>query len=65
MNRRTGSVLGGLLFWQATINISMVIGLLPVVGVPLPLLSYGGSAVLTVFFGLGLVANVAVRRFVN
>ncbi|MBI5069774.1 MAG: rod shape-determining protein RodA [Deltaproteobacteria bacterium] len=55
----------GMLFWQAAINVAMVIGLLPVVGVTLPLMSYGGSSVLTVFFGLGLLANVAVRRFVN
>jgi rod shape determining protein RodA len=43
----------------------MVIGLLPVVGVTLPLMSYGGSSVLTVFFGIGLLANVGMRRFVN
>lgn len=55
----------GMLFWQATVNVSMVIGLLPVVGVTLPLMSYGGSSVLTVCFGLGLLFNVAVRRFVN
>jgi len=55
----------GMLFWQTAVNVAMVIGLLPVVGVTLPLMSYGGSSVLTVFFGLGLLANVAVRRFVN
>ena len=52
-------------FWQAAVNMGMVIGLLPVVGVPLPLMSYGGSAVLAAFLGLGLLVNVAVRRFVN
>ncbi len=57
--------ISGMLFWQTAVNIGMVIGLLPVVGVTLPLMSYGGSSVLTVFLGLGLVANVAVRRFVN
>jgi len=44
---------------------AMVVGMLPVVGVPLPLMSYGGSAVIATFLGLGLLANVAVRRFVN
>jgi rod shape determining protein RodA len=55
----------GMLFWQVTVNIGMVIGLLPVVGVTLPLMSYGGSSVLTIFFGIGLLANVGMRRFVN
>jgi rod shape determining protein RodA len=43
----------------------MVIGLLPVVGVTLSLMSYGGSSVLTMFLGIGLLANVGMRRFVN
>jgi rod shape determining protein RodA len=55
----------GMFFWQAAVNMGMVVGLLPVVGVPLPLMSYGGSAVVTAFLGLGLLTNVAVRRFVN
>jgi rod shape determining protein RodA len=55
----------GMIFWQAAVNMAMVVGLLPVVGVPLPLLSYGGSSVMTVFLGIGLLANVAARRFVN
>ena len=54
-----------MLFWQTAINIGMVTGVLPVVGVTLPLMSYGGSSVLTVFLGLGLLLNVAMRRFVN
>jgi rod shape determining protein RodA len=54
-----------MLFWQAAVNMAMVVGLLPVVGVPLPLMSYGGSAVITAFLGLGLLMNVSVRRFVN
>jgi len=57
--------ISGMLFWQAAVNVAMVIGLMPVVGVTLPLMSYGGSSVITVFFGLGLLGNVAVRRFVN
>jgi rod shape determining protein RodA len=55
----------GMLFWHAVINIGMVIGLLPVVGVTLALMSYGGSSVLTMFLGIGLLANVGMRRFVN
>lgn len=51
-----------LIFWQAFVNMGMVIGLLPVVGVPLPLFSYGGSSLLTVMVGLGITLNVAYRR---
>jgi rod shape determining protein RodA len=52
-----------MLFWQVSINIGMVSGLLPVMGVTLPLISYGGSSMLTVMIALGLVMNVSVRRF--
>lgn len=51
------------LFWHMFINVGMVIGLLPIVGVPLPLLSYGGSSMLTTMAGLGLVSSVAYRRY--
>ena len=54
---------GALLFWHVAINVGMVIGVLPVVGVTLPLVSYGGSSVLTIMAALGLVMNVSVRRF--
>ncbi len=57
--------LTAMLFWHVVINVGMVIGILPVVGVTLPLMSYGGSSVLTVFTGIGLLANVGMRRFVN
>jgi rod shape determining protein RodA len=57
--------LTGMLFWHVVINIGMVIGLLPVVGVTLPLMSYGGSSVLAIYSGIGLLANVGMRRFVN
>lgn len=52
-----------IVFWQVTINVGMVTGILPVVGVTLPLISYGGSSVLTVLIGLGLVMGVSLRRF--
>jgi rod shape determining protein RodA len=61
----TSAGVTGMIFWQAAVNMGMVVGLLPVVGVTLPLMSYGGTSVITVFLGIGLLANVAVRRFVN
>jgi rod shape determining protein RodA len=51
------------LFLHTTINIGMVIGLLPIVGVPLPLLSYGGSSFLTTMLALGLISSVSYRRY--
>jgi rod shape determining protein RodA len=53
---------GAMLFWHTVVNRLMVIGWAPVVGVPLPLVSYGGSSVLTIMTGLGLVASVSRRR---
>jgi len=52
-----------LLFWQAFINLAMVMGLLPVVGMPLPLFSYGGSSLLTSLAGIGILINIRMRRF--
>ncbi len=52
-----------LIFWQSVINLGMVSGMLPVVGMTLPLFSYGGSSVLTVAMGIGLLMNVSMRRF--
>lgn len=49
-------------FFHMFVNIGMVIGLLPVVGLPLPLMSYGGSSVVATLFSLGLVLGVAMRR---
>ncbi|MGO8918147.1 MAG: rod shape-determining protein RodA [Stellaceae bacterium] len=49
-------------FLYVFINIAMVMGLIPVVGVPLPLISYGGTAMLTVMFGMGLLMSVYVHR---
>lgn len=50
------------LFWHTVINIGMVVGLLPVVGLPLPFLSYGGASMITTMCGLGIVLNVSVNR---
>jgi rod shape determining protein RodA len=54
-----------LVFWHAFINMGMVTGMLPVVGVTLPLMSYGGTSVLVVFVALALLSSVGTRRFVN
>ncbi len=54
---------GALIFWHAFFNLGMVTGLLPIVGVTLPLFSYGGSSVMTVMMGIGLLMNVSMRRF--
>ncbi|MGE0086766.1 MAG: rod shape-determining protein RodA [Desulfococcaceae bacterium] len=54
-----------MIFWQALINLAMVMGLLPVVGVPLPFISYGGSSVLTIMICIGILMNVSMRRFVT
>jgi rod shape determining protein RodA len=50
------------IFAHVVINIGMVIGLMPVVGIPLPLISYGGSSMLSILFGLGIVQGVSMRR---
>jgi rod shape determining protein RodA len=51
--------------FQIAVNVGMVLGLMPVTGIPLPLLSYGGSSVLFTFLSLGIVMNIRMRRFVN
>ncbi|MFW6146960.1 MAG: rod shape-determining protein RodA [Thermodesulfobacteriota bacterium] len=52
-----------LIFWHLVINVCMVTGLLPVVGIPLALFSYGGSSVVSTLAAMGLVMNVSMRRF--
>ncbi len=52
-----------MIFWQLVINTGMVLGLLPVVGVPFPLISYGGSSAITTMAGVGLLLNIRMRRF--
>jgi rod shape determining protein RodA len=53
------------LSFHILVNVGMVVGFMPVTGIPLPLMSYGGSSVLFMFLALGLVMNVRMRRFVN
>ncbi|HVK74174.1 MAG TPA: rod shape-determining protein RodA [Kofleriaceae bacterium] len=49
-------------FWHVVVNIAMVLGMAPVVGVTLPFISYGGSSLLTFFLAMGMVASVSLRR---
>jgi len=64
---RHGAILAfgvvAMLFWHAFINIGMVLGMMPVVGIPLPLLSYGGSFIISTLIGVGLLLNVSMRRY--
>lgn len=65
---RFGSLLvvgmSAFILWQALINIGMVIGVLPVVGITLPFVSYGGSSLITLCLAIGLIENVSMRRYV-
>jgi len=51
-------------FWHIIINIGMVIGILPVVGAPLPFISYGGSALVINMAAVGILLNIHMRRFI-
>ncbi|PKN76998.1 MAG: rod shape-determining protein RodA [Deltaproteobacteria bacterium HGW-Deltaproteobacteria-10] len=53
-----------LISWEVFINAGMVLGVLPVVGIPLPFLSYGGSAMIVLLTAIGLLMNVSVRRLI-
>ncbi len=57
--------LTGMMFFSVVINASMMIGLAPTTGIPLPFVSYGGSSVATTFLGIGLILGVEYRRFAN
>jgi rod shape determining protein RodA len=65
---RYGSIIAfgvtAMIFWHVVINVGMVLGMMPVVGLPLPLLSYGGSATVVTLIGIGLLLNVRARRHV-
>ncbi len=64
---RSGTILTygvtAILASQITINIAMVLGLMPIVGMPLPFMSYGGSAMISHMIGIGLILNVRMRRY--
>jgi rod shape determining protein RodA len=63
---RMGSVIctgvAAMTFWHIVVNVAMVLGIAPVVGVTLPFISYGGSSLVTFFLVMGLVANVSLRK---
>lgn len=63
---RSGAVIcagvAAMTFWHVVVNVAMVLGLAPVVGVTLPFVSYGGSSLVTFFVATGLVANVSLRK---
>ncbi len=52
-----------LIFFHFAVNVGMVTGLLPIVGITLPLFSYGGSSVVSLLIGIGIVLGVGMRRF--
>lgn len=64
---RVGAVIcvgvAAMTFWHVVVNIAMVLGLAPVVGVTLPFISYGGSSLVVFFAAMGLVANVSLRKY--
>ncbi len=64
---RFGAILAvgivAVVFWQVVINVGMVTGLLPVVGIPLLLFSYGGSSLISTMAAMGLLMNISMRRF--
>jgi rod shape determining protein RodA len=66
-NDRFGSLLAvgvtAMFFWHIVINMGMVIGIFPVVGVPLPFFSYGGTSMVTSMIGAGILLNISMRRF--
>jgi rod shape determining protein RodA len=64
---RFGSLLAigvtGIIFWQVAINIGMATGMLPVVGITLPLVSYGGSSLIAMMVAMGLLISINIRRY--
>lgn len=54
-----------MLLYHLIVNIGMVLGLVPTTGIPLPLMSYGGSSMISTLFLFGIVVNIRLRRFVN
>lgn len=52
-----------LIGWEVFINVGMVMGLMPVVGIPLPFISYGGSAILSMMLCMGILMNISMRKY--
>src|SRR5579875_166686 len=55
--------LTAMVFWEAAVNIGMATGILPVVGIPLPLVSYGGSSLIVLMAAMGLLISINTRRY--
>jgi rod shape determining protein RodA len=62
LGRCIAAGVAAMVFFQSVVNIGMNLGLMPVTGIPLPFVSYGGSSLLTLMLGLGLVESVAMRH---
>jgi rod shape determining protein RodA len=58
-----GVGLAAFIFWHVAVNIGMVLGILPVVGVPLPFMSYGRTSLLTMMIAVGMLLNISSRRY--
>jgi rod shape determining protein RodA len=56
--------ISAMFLWQSFVNIGMATGIFPVVGIPLPFLSYGGSSLVTMLMGVGLLLNIHMRRYI-
>jgi rod shape determining protein RodA len=56
--------IAAIIFWQVAVNVAMVLGMAPVVGITLPLVSYGGSSVLVTLGSIGILLNVHMRKFI-
>ncbi|MBA4397517.1 MAG: rod shape-determining protein RodA, partial [Syntrophus sp. (in: bacteria)] len=56
--------IAALIFWEVFINIGMVLGILPIVGIPLPFFSYGGSSMVVLMTCTGLLMGISMRRFI-
>jgi rod shape determining protein RodA len=57
------SGIASMILFQLFVNVGMVMGIMPITGIPLPFMSYGGSAIITSFIAVGLVLNIHMRRF--
>jgi rod shape determining protein RodA len=56
--------IAGLWVFQLFVNVGMTMGIMPITGIPLPFISYGGSSLITNFMAVGLLLNVHMRRFI-
>ena len=62
MGRLIAAGVGAVILFQTAVNVGMNLGLMPVTGIPLPFVSYGGSSFITLMLSMGLVESVAMRH---